>query len=274
MEQDELKKEKQMSFLGHLEELRWRLVRSAIAILIIATVLFIYTDPIIKHVYIAMSHTDFATYRFFCWLSDVLNLKDGLCATDIPIDIQSIEMTQQFATNMYFAIVGGIIIAFPFIFYQIWSFIRPGLKEKEAKITRGIVFYASLLFMLGILFGYFLVSPLAVQFFGGYKLTEEISNNFTINSYMSMITTTTFFSGLFFELPVVIFLLTKMGIVNPEILKKYRKHALVFILIISAVITPPDIISQILVSLPVLGLYEIGILVSKSVTKGKANTPT
>jgi len=269
MEQNELKKEKHMSFLGHLEELRWRLVRSAIAIISIATVLFIYTDPIIKHVYLSMSKTDFATYRFFCWFSEVMNLEDGLCAADIPINIQSIEMTQQFATNMYFAIVGGIVISFPFIFYQIWSFIRPGLREKEVKVTKGIVFYASLLFMLGILFGYFLVSPLAVQFFGGYKLTDGIANNFTINSYMSMITTTTFFSGLFFELPVIIFLLTKLGVVSPTTLKKYRKHALVVILILSAIITPPDIISQILVSLPVLGLYEIGILVSKSVSKAK-----
>lgn len=266
---EELNSDKQMSFLKHLEELRWKLVKSAAAVLVVAIVLFVYTDPIINHVYLAMSKTDFPTYNFFCWLSRTFGLNEALCATDIPIDIQSIEMTQQFATNMYFAMVGGVIVAFPFIFYQIWSFVKPGLKEKEIHVTRGIIFYGSVLFLLGVGFGYFLVSPLCVQFFGTYKLTEEIANNFTINSYMSMITTTTFFSGLFFELPVVIFLLTKLGIVSPELLKKYRKHALVAILILSAVITPPDVVSQILVSLPVLGLYEIGISVSKIAKKSK-----
>jgi len=263
------KKDQQMSFLRHLEELRWRLVRSAIAIVLVGIVLFIFTDPIINHVYLSMSRTDFPTYNFFCWLSNTFGLNEALCATDIPIDLQSIEVTQQFATNMYFAIVGGVIVSFPFLFYQLWSFVKPGLKEKEVKVTKGIVFYGSVLFLSGIMFGYFLVSPLCIQFFGTYKLTDAIANNFTINSYMSIITTTTLFSGLFFELPVVIFLLTKLGIVSPELLKKYRKHALVIILILSAVITPPDVISQILVSLPVLGLYEIGIAVSKTVAKNK-----
>jgi len=193
----EEKDDKKMPFLKHLEELRWRLVKSSIAILIIATVLFIYTDPIIKHVYLAMSEMDFPTYRFFCWASQSLGLEDTLCGTDIPIDmledtlcgtdipidIQSIEMTQQFATNMYFAIVGGFLMCFPFIFHQIWSFVKPGLKNKEVYVTKGIVFYGSLLFFFGIAFGYFLVSPLCVQFFGSYKLTAEIQNNFTINSY-------------------------------------------------------------------------------------------
>lgn len=263
----EEKDDKKMPFLKHLEELRWRLVKSSIAILIIATVLFIYTDPIIKHVYLAMSEMEFPTYRFFCWMSQSLGLEDTLCGTEIPIDIQSIEMTQQFATNMYFAIVGGFLMCFPFIFHQIWSFVKPGLKDKEVYVTKGIVFYGSLLFFFGVAFGYFLVSPLCVQFFGSYKLTAEIQNNFTINSYMTMITTTTLFSGLFFELPIIIYLLTKLGIISPALLIKYRKHALVAILVLSAIITPPDIISQVLVSFPILILYEIGIIASKRVVK-------
>lgn len=269
---EELQKDKKMPFLNHLEELRWRLVKSSIVILIVATTLFVFTDPIIKNVYLFMSEVEFPTYRFFCWMSQTLGLDDSLCATEIPIDIQSIEMTQQFATNMYFAIVGGFIVSFPFTFYQIWSFVKPGLKSREASVTRGIVIYASILFAFGVMFGYFLVSPLCVQFFGGYKLTAEIANNFTINSYMSLITTTTLFSGLFFELPIIIFLLTKLGILSPALLKKYRKHALVAILILSAIITPPDIVSQILVSLPILVLYEIGIIVSQRVVKSKASS--
>lgn len=259
--------EKELSFLDHLEELRWRLVRSSIFILITAVVLFYFTDPIVNEVYINMSTTSFPTYQFFCFLSEKMGISDVLCANEIPIQIQSIEMTKQFSTNMYFALIGGLIVSFPFTFYQIWSFIKPGLKSKEVKATRWIVFNASLLFFSGILFGYFLISPLCVQFFGGYKLTAEIQNNFTISSYMSMITTSTFLSGLFFELPVIMYLLAKIGILGADILKKYRRHALIGILILSALITPPDVISQLLVTFPIYSLYELGIIVVKSVEK-------
>ena len=246
--------ENEMSFLGHLEELRWRLVRSVIVILIIAVVLFYFTDPIVKLVYLNMSKTNFPTYQFFCFLSEKLHIDDLLCADDIPIQIQSIEMTKQFTTNMYFALIGGFIVSFPFTFYQIWSFIKPGLKTKEVKATRWIVFNASFLFFLGVLFGYYLISPLCVQFFGGYKLTDEIQNNFTISSYMSMITTSTFLTGIFFELPIIMYLLAKIGILGSAILKKYRRHSLVVILILSAIITPPDVVSQLLVTIPVYSL--------------------
>lgn len=259
----ESKEEKEMSFLGHLEELRWRLVRSSAVIIGAAAVIFYFTDPIVKNIYLAMSKTDFLTYRFFCWLSNSFGLSDILCANDIPIQIQSIEMTKQFSTNMYFALIGGFIISFPFIFYQLWSFIKPGLKTQEIKFTKRIVLQSSLLFFIGILFGYFMISPLCVQFFGGYKLTDEIQNNFTISSYMSMITTSTFLSGLFFELPVVMYILSKIGVINSRTLKKFRKHALVVILILSALVTPPDVISQILVTIPIYLLFELGIFVTK-----------
>ena len=158
---------------------------------------------------------------------------------------------------------------FPFTFFQLWSFIKPGLKTKEVHATRWIVFNASLLFFLGVLFGYYLISPLCVQFFGGYKLTDEIQNNFTISSYMSMITTSTFLTGLFFELPVVMYLLAKIGVLSSAVLKKYRRHSIVVILILSAIITPPDVISQLLVTFPIYTLYEIGIVVVKRVEKRK-----
>ena len=258
---------KELSFLGHLEELRWRLVRSSVVIILAAIVLFYFTDPIVQQFYINMSNTSFPTYQFFCLLSEKLNISDALCAEDIPIQIQSIEMTKQFSTNMYFALIGGLIISFPFTFYQIWSFVKPGLNIKELKATRWIGFNASLLFFIGILFGYFLISPLCVQFFGGYKLTDQIQNNFTISSYMTMITTSTFLSGLFFELPIVMYILAKIGILGPDILKKYRKHSLVAILILSALITPPDVVSQLLVSFPIYALYEFGIIIVKRVEK-------
>lgn len=261
--------EKEMSFLGHLEELRWRLVRAAIAVVVVAVVLFIFTEPIVKHVFLAMKEPDFPTYRFFCWLGNQIGAGDALCVSEIPIDIISLKMAGQFNTNMYFALVGGIIAAFPFIFYQFWAFIKPALKERELKVSKGIVFNSSLLFLLGIAFGYFVISPLCVQFFGTYKMVEGFEIKPSVNSYMSLITTTTLIAGLFFELPVVIYLLTKLGIVSPELLKKYRKHAIVVVLVLSAIITPPDVVSQVIVALPVMGLYEIGIYVSSLVTKRK-----
>jgi sec-independent protein translocase protein TatC len=165
------------------------------------------------------------------------------------------------------AFIGGFILTFPFVFYQMWSFIKPALKDTEHKIAKGSVLWASLLFLLGIAFGYFIISPLCVQFFGTFSVSENVTNDFTINSYLSLITTTTLFSGLFFELPMVIMILSKLGIVSPAFLKKYRKHALIIILIFSAIITPPDVISQVLVAIPVLILYEIGILVAKRIER-------
>ncbi len=264
---EELENDSEMSFLGHLEELRWRLVKSAIAIVLVAIVLFIYTGPIVKVVYLRMADSNFPTYRFFCWLSNVVGMGDALCGVDIPIEWQAFEMMSQFSTNMYFAIVGGIIVTFPFLFYQLWQFMKPALKDNEIKMSKGIVFWSSFLFFLGVLFGYYVVSPLTVQFFGTFQISEEIKNNITISSYLSLITTTTLFSGLFFELPIFIYLFTKMGIIGSEMLKKFRKHALIVILILSAIITPPDIISQIIVTFPILIMYEVGIYVAKRVEK-------
>lgn len=262
-------KEKEMSFLGHLEELRWRLVKSVVAILIVAIVLFVFRKEVVDTVFMTMKDTNFPTYKFFCWLSHTLGIDDGLCATKIPVETQSINPTGQFSVSMYFSFIGGFIVMFPFVFYQIWGFIRPALKETEFKVAKGSVFWASILFLLGIAFGYFLVSPLAVQFFGTFNISDDVTNNFTINSYLSLITTTTLFSGLFFELPMVIMILTKLGLVSADFLKKYRKHALIIVLIISAIITPPDVISQILVAIPVMLLYEIGIVVAKRIEKAR-----
>jgi len=261
---------KKMSFLGHLEELRWRLVKVAIAVVAAACVLFYFTEFILDTVYISMLQSNFPTYKFFCGTSQILGLDDSLCASTIDATLQSTKPMSQFSTNMYFAIVGGLSVTFPFTFYQIWGFIKPGLKSKEVAVTKGIVFYASILFFTGIAFGYFVLSPLCVQFFGNYSMSNAVSNDFTIGSFMSMITTTTFLSGIFFQLPVVMYALAKLSIVTPELLKKYRKHALVVVLILSAVITPPDVISQIIVAIPIMGLYEIGIYVSKVVQKNKA----
>ena len=215
-----------------------------------------------NHVFMSMKKKDFFSFRIMCEYLDT-------CVEDIPVQLQSMTVSGQFGYALMMSFMGGLVIGFPFIFYQIWAFLKPGLKFGEKKMAKGIVFYVSLLFFLGISFGYFVVAPLSIQFFGSYQISSEIRNDFTISSYMSMITTSTFLSGLFFELPVVMYLLAKIGILGADILKKYRRHALVGVLILSALITPPDVISQLLVTFPIYSLYELGIIVVKSVEKKK-----
>ncbi len=245
-----------MSFLQHLEELRWRLVRSAIAISLFAIVIWYFQEEIMVNLFLSMKNKDFITFRLFC---DYL----GVCVEEIPVKMQSMTVSGQFTYALMMSFLGGLVVSFPYVFYQLWSFVKPGLKFKEKKIARGLVFYVSLLFFTGILFGYFIVAPLSVQFFGSYQISNQIENNFTIGSYMSTILSTIFYSGLFFLLPVVSYLLTKIGLIDVAFLVKYRKHAIVVILILAAIITPPDIASQIIVSIPIVILYEIGIFVSK-----------
>ena len=254
----------QMSFLEHLEELRWRLVRCAIAIVSIGIVIWIFQEWIMENVFLSMKSHDFISFRLMCeWF--------GTCVEDIPVQLQSMTVSGQFGYALMMSFMGGLVLGFPFIFYQIWAFLKPGLKFKEKKMAKGIVFYVSLLFFLGISFGYLVVAPLSIQFFGSYQISGDIRNDFTISSYMSTILSTVFYTGLFFLLPVIIYLLSKVGLITPDFLKKYRKHALVVILILSALITPPDVISQIIVSIPILILYEIGILVSKKTFKKEEN---
>jgi len=239
-----------------LEELRWILVRSAIAVLFFAIIIWYFQEEIMVNVFLSMKDKDFITFRLFC---DYL----GVCIEEIPVKMQSMTVSGQFTYALMMSFLGGLVVSFPYVFYQIWSFVKPGLKFKEKKMAKGLVFYVSLLFFSGILFGYFFVAPLSIQFFGSYQISDQIENNFTIGSYMSTILSTVFYSGLFFLLPIISYLLTKIGLIDVAFLVKYRKHAIVVILILAAIITPPDITSQIIVSIPILILYEIGILVSK-----------
>lgn len=251
-----------MSFLDHLEELRWRLMRSAIAVVIFAIVIWIYQKEIMESVFLIMVDPNFVTFRLLC---EYLNV----CIDKIPVNFQSMTLSGQFSYALMMSIMGGVVLAFPYIFYQLWSFVKPGLKFKERKMAKGIVFYVSILFFTGILFGYFVVAPLSVQFFGAFQITDKIRNDFTISSYMSTILSTVFYTGLFFLLPVVTYLLVKIGLFTPEFLVKYRKHAVVVILILAAIITPPDVISQVIVTIPIYLLFEISVLVAKRVAKNQ-----
>ena len=254
--------EKNMSFLDHLEELRWRLVRCAVSVLIFSVIIWYYQEWIMDNVFLSMSKSDFITFR---WMCDFL----GICSEDITLKMQSTSLSGQFSYALMMSIMGGVVFSFPYIFYQIWAFVKPGLKQNEKSMASGIVFYVSLLFFLGISFGYFIVAPLCVQFFAIFSISKQIENIPTISSYMSLILSTVFYTGLLFLLPVVSYLLAKLGIITASFLRKYRKHAIVGVLILSAAITPPDIVSQIVVSIPILLLYEVGIFVVSRVEKNK-----
>ncbi|TNE55829.1 MAG: twin-arginine translocase subunit TatC [Bacteroidetes bacterium] len=246
--------QKEMSFLDHLEELRWRLVRSAVAIILFATVIWVFQEWIMDHVFLSMKNPSFFTFQFFC---DNFNI----CVEEIPVKMQSTTVAGQFSYALMMSVMGGIVVSFPFIFWQIWSFVKPGLKQNEKSVAKGVVLYVSLLFFLGITFGYFVVAPLCVQFFGSYQISTSVENIFTINSYMSTIISTVFYSGLLFLLPVVSYIFSKLGIITAAFLRKYRKHSIIGVLVLSAIITPPDLVSQVIVAIPIVLLYEISIFV-------------
>ena len=257
----------EMSFLDHLEELRWLLIRSTIAILACATIAFFFSDFIFDEILFGPKNVDFITYRFFCDLSQEFGLDKSLCVTEIPMRIQSREMGGQFSAHMWTSITAGFIIGFPFIIWEFWKFIRPALYDNEKKYAVLFIITASVLFFAGVLFGYFLIAPLSVNFLANYNVSKEIFNDIDLSSYISLLRSSTVACGLLFELPIVIYFLTKMGLVTPSSLRNYRKYTLVIVLILSAIITPPDIISQIIVAIPIMILYEISILISVIVHK-------
>lgn len=265
------KKEKvnpeEMSFLDHLEELRWHLIRATLAVLIAAVGAFLAKDFIFNTILFGPKDPNFITYRVLCDAAKAFNLNDSFCLTEIPFRIQSRTMAGQFNAHMWTAIIVGFIVSFPYIIYEFWRFVAPGLSEIERKASRGFILISSLLFFIGVLFGYYVISPLSINFLGSYRVSEQVFNDIDLSSYMGLVRSAALASGVVFELPIIIYLLTKIGLVTPEALRKYRKFALVGILIVSAIITPPDITSQVIVAIPILLLYELSIYISKIVLR-------
>ena len=256
----------EMSFLDHLEELRWHLIRSVIAILIVAIVAFIFKDFIFDVLLFGPKQKDFITYRWFCSISQTLGQGNSFCIDELPFRIQSRTMAGQFSAHLWTSILAGFILAFPYIIFEFWKFISPGLYEKERKNARGFIFIASMLFFIGVLFGYYIVTPLSINFLGNYSVSSEIFNDFDLSSYIGLLRASVLAAGIIFELPIIVYFLTKVGIITPDFLRKNRKISLVVVLSLSAIITPPDIASQIIVSIPILVLYEVSILISRIVT--------
>jgi len=258
----------EMSFFDHLEDLRWHIVRSFVAIVVISTVGFIYTKEILDNVIFGPTNADFPSYTLLCRISHLVGLGDKLCITPVVINFQNHQMVGQVMLQFKLAFIFGLIVAFPYIFWEFWSFIKPALKERELRGARGVIFWVSFQFFLGIGFSYFLMAPFTINFLAGYTVTDKVVNQFFIDDYFDLMSQIVLGMGILFELPILVFFLTKIGFVTPTFLRTYRRHAIVVILVLAAIITPPDVIDQLIVFTPLYALYEISIYVSKRALKG------
>ena len=256
----------EMSFLDHLEELRWHLIRSLTAIFVFAIAAFVSKGIIFGEIILGPSKPSFWTYKMLCNLSEILS-SGTLCINELPFIIQSRQMTGQFSMHITSSFVIGLICAFPYAFWEIWRFVKPGLYDKERKVATGATFYVSLLFFLGVFFGYFVVTPISINFLSNYQIDPSILNEFDIISYVSTVTTLVLACALLFQLPIVVYFATKAGLVSSSLLKTYRKHSIIVILLLSAVLTPPDPFSQVLIAIPLGLLYQLSILIAVKLEK-------
>ncbi len=273
------KEEKDMSFLDHLEELRWHIIRSLLVVVAFMILAFINRSFIFNTLILSPKNPDFFTNRLFAragaWFGQLFGIDLGsLAINSAPLEIQNIEMAGQFMAHIKVSVIAGLIVSSPYILWEAWRFIRPALYTRERQHARGAVFFTSLLFILGVLFGYYLITPLSIHFLGSYNVSEEVGNAIKLNSYIATITSVVFATGVIFELPMVVLFLSKAGLIGPGLMRKYRRHAYILLLIISAVITPPDVFSQILVCIPLAILYELSVFISRSVERKRLkNTP-
>ena len=265
--------EREMSFLDHLEELRWHIIRSAMAVLVLGVIAFVFKDYVFALLF-APKKGDFFTYRMFCKVGHWFNFQSDFCVEQLPFTIQSRTMAGQFSAHIWTSIWAGLIVAFPYLLYEVWRFVSPGLYDNERKLARGFILIASVLFFIGVLFGYYLITPLSVNFLGSYSVSPEVKNQIDIDSYISVVRSSVISCGIIFELPIIIYFLSKLGVVNPTFMRKYRKHALIIVLIIAAISTPPAFTSQIIVYIPIMLLYEVSIFISTYVLKKEQNKVT
>jgi len=255
-----------MSFLEHLNVLRGHLLRSLASVAVFTVVAFLFKDIVFNHILFAPKNPEFFTNDMFCRLGRLMNT-EKLCLNAVPLEIINIDMAGQFKIHLIIAFFGGLVLASPYIFLELYRFIIPALKENEQKYSRGMVFFTSLLFIIGILFGFFVIVPLTINFLGGYSVSEQVENAINLRSYIRSVTSVTLSAGIAFELPILIYFLTKVGLITSDFMRKYRKHAIVVFLIMSGIITPPDVISQFLVCGPLYVLFEISILISARIER-------
>jgi sec-independent protein translocase protein TatC len=245
----------EMSFLDHLDVLRKHIVRSLVAIISIGCILFVIIQPVFDEVIFAHLTPDFISYELFCKYLKI-------CMVPPELNVITTELAEEFFQALKVSFYGGLIVSFPYVFFQFWSFIKPGLYAKEQKAARGVVVVCSFLFLLGTTFGYFVLAPFAVNFLITYSVSEMVTSSVTLSSYVGYMTMFILPTGILFQLPLLIYFLTKVGLITPEFMRKYRRHAFILILVISAILTPPDVFTQILIGVPVYGMYELSIFVA------------
>ncbi|MFT6716446.1 MAG: sec-independent protein translocase protein TatC [Saprospiraceae bacterium] len=270
-------KQNQLSFLEHLEILRFILMRIVGVITVLSIFVFSFKEWVFDTVVFAPLSSGFWTYQKLCSathymheiLPSIINAEAG-CFGELSLQVIAPKMTTQFMTALMVSFIGGVIFSFPYIIWEIWKFIKPALYNKEQKKARGIVWWTSLLFALGILFGYYFIAPMSIHFLGNFSISSQVQNLPSLNSYMGILASTTLASGIIFELPILVFFLSKIGLLTPELMKKYRKHAFVVTLLLAAIITPPDVFSQVLICIPIVILYEISIYISRYVQRQKS----
>lgn len=272
LDQDDiLFEEKEMSFFDHIDTLRGHLFRSAIAIVVFAVIAFVNKYILFDVILFGPTRIDFWTYRLLCDVSFRLTGSDAYCVKEMGFVLSNISMSGQFTQHLFIAFISGLILAFPYVLWEFWRFVKPALSSKEKGYAKGIVLFSSLLFFIGILFGYFFLAPLSINFLGSYKVSELVSNEINLESYISFISTLTFATGIVFEMPILVYFLSKIGLIGSGWMRKNRRYAIVVILILSGILTPsPDVASQVLMFVPLYGLFELSIFVAKAVEKGKS----
>ncbi|SMO60607.1 sec-independent protein translocase protein TatC [Saccharicrinis carchari] len=258
----------EMTFLQHLEELRWHLVRSFASVFVVAIVAFMFKNIVFDTIIFGPSSPEFFTNRMLTLLADRLSLP-ALAINQEVIKFQNILMAGQFTMHLKVSFIAGLVVAFPYIFWEFWRFIKPALYQEEVNHSRGAIFFASILFSVGILFAYYIICPLSVHFLATYHVSDKVENILNLGSYISTVTSIVMAGGILFELPILIYFLAKVGLVTSDTLKKYRRHSIVVSLLLAAIITPPDMISQVLVCVPLIFLYEIGIVIAKRIERKK-----
>ena len=262
--------QEEMSFLAHLEVLRWHIIRAIMVVVGVALLAFFFKSYIFKYIILPHTQGDFPTYQFFCEIGRYFGSETDFCQQKLPLVIQNRTMTGQFSATLWISFWTGLVVGFPYLMYEMWRFISPGLYQKERKMAKGFIGITSILFFVGVLFGYYIIAPLSIHFFATYSVVDGgqmVKNEIDIASYIDMLRSSVISCGLIFELPVIIYFLAKLGIVTPDFMRKYRKHAIIVTLIVAAIITPPDVASQVIVSIPILILYEASIFVAKYVQK-------
>lgn len=261
----------EMSFIDHLEELRWHLIRSVIAILVCAIVVFIYSDFVVDTILFGPTKGDFISSRWLCSLGRSIGIGNTLCFPPVKAEFLENTMTGQFIASFTVAFIGGFVVAFPYVFWEFWRFVRPALSAKERKTTHGVIFWVSLLFFTGVAFGYFILTPFMVNFYFNYKLSDQIKIMPSFSDYLENLIYTTVGIGVLFQMPLLVMVLAKVGFVTAKFLRKYRRHAFVIIIIAAAIITPStDPFSLTIVTIPLYLLFEASIIVASRVNQKQA----